>query len=95
MRVLIISLSGIDIVSVGIFIKVCSKYETDKNNCTSYFLEHHMFKSTKNYSSDKIFNELDNVGAIYNADTRFEHTNFYPNDTMIILIYILIYWLTI
>lgn len=79
MRVLIIPISGIDIVSVGIFVKVGSRYETEKNNGMSHFLEHLMFKGTKNYSSEKIFNELDNVGAIYNAETGFEHTDFYIN----------------
>jgi zinc protease len=77
MRVLIIPIAGIDICSVGIFVKVGSRYETDKNNGISHFLEHLMFKGTKLYSSEKIFNELDNVGAIYNAETGFEHTSFY------------------
>jgi zinc protease len=77
MRVLLIPITGIDIVSVGIFVKVGSRYETDKNNGISHFLEHLMFKGTKNYSSEKLFNELDNVGAIYNAETGFEYTNFY------------------
>lgn len=79
MRVLIIPINGIDIVSVGIFVKVGSRYETDKNNGISHFLEHLMFKGTKNYSSEKIFNELDNVGANYNAETGFEHTSFHIN----------------
>lgn len=79
MRVLFIPLTGIDICSVGIFVKVGSRYETEKNNGISHFLEHLMFKGTKNYSSEKIFNELDNVGAVYNAGTGFEYTNFYIN----------------
>lgn len=79
MRILIVPIQTIDIVSVGIFIKVGSRYETEKNNGISHFLEHLMFKGTKNYSSNRIFNELDNVGAIYNAETGFEHTNFYIN----------------
>ncbi|VBB18399.1 hypothetical protein YASMINEVIRUS_862 [Yasminevirus sp. GU-2018] len=79
MRVLVIPMSGFDICSVGIFVKVGSRYETDKNNGISHFLEHLMFKGTKNMTSEKIFNELDNVGAVYNAETGFEHTNFYIN----------------
>jgi len=79
MRVLIIPISATDITSIGIFVKVGSRYETEKNNGISHFLEHLMFKGTKNYSREKIFNELDNVGAIYNAETGFEHTNFYIN----------------
>lgn len=79
MRVLIVPMSGFDICSVGIFVKVGSRYETDKNNGLSHFLEHLMFKGTKNMSSANIFNELDNVGAVYNAETGSEHTDFYIN----------------
>ncbi len=36
-----------------------------------------MFKGTKNMSREKIFDSLDNVGAMYNAETGAEHTMFH------------------
>ena len=54
MRVLLAPITGIDIVSVGIFVKVGSRYETDKNNGISHFLEHLMFKGTKLFERETI-----------------------------------------
>lgn len=77
MNVLLIPLDETDTVAVGIFIKVGSRFETKKNNGISHFLEHMIFKGTKKLTSNKIYQILDNVGAIYNAQTSHESTNYY------------------
>jgi predicted Zn-dependent peptidase len=77
MRVLMIPLANVDIVSVGMFVKVGSRYESDDNNGISHFLEHLMFKGTKKYPGNKLFHTLDNSGARYNAETSYEYTYYY------------------
>ena len=77
MRILLIPVQNLDIVSVGFFIKVGSRYETEETNGISHFLEHMMFKGTKKYPGNKLFQTLDNMGARYNAETSFEYTNYY------------------
>jgi predicted Zn-dependent peptidase len=79
MRVLMIQSESVDTVSVGIYVKVGSRYETEENNGISHFLEHMMFKGSKNYPGNMICEMLDNVGAKYNAETSHEMTCYYIN----------------
>lgn len=55
-----------------------SKYENSKNNGVAHFLEHMFFKgSTKRPSALAISNELDRIGAEFNAFTSKEYTGYY------------------
>ena len=55
-----------------------SKYETKKLSGVSHFLEHMCFKGTvKRPSADAISEELDGLGARYNAFTGQEYTGYY------------------
>jgi len=55
-----------------------SKYETKKLSGVSHFLEHMCFKGTvKRPSADAISEELDGLGARYNAFTDQEYTGYY------------------
>ncbi len=55
-----------------------SKYETKNINGISHFLEHLCFKGTvKRPSSKVISEELDGLGAQYNAFTGLEYTGYY------------------
>ena len=56
------------------FIKAGTKYETKDNNGIAHFLEHMLFQGTRKRSKEKIANDLDNVGANYNASTSYEFT---------------------
>jgi zinc protease len=76
---IIIPLKNTNIVSIGIFIKAGSVNETLDNNGIAHFLEHMMFKGTKNRKGNKLAEELDNVGAQYNAGTSKEYTYYYIN----------------
>ena len=77
LKIILIPVEYTQTVAVGIFVKVGSRYETENNNGISHFLEHMIFKGTKNYPNTLISEKLDAVGAIYNAETSYEMTNYY------------------
>jgi len=55
-----------------------SKYETKRINGISHFLEHMCFKGTEKRPTSKIIvEELDGMGASYNAFTGHEYTGYY------------------
>lgn len=55
-----------------------SKFETKEENGLSHFIEHVLFKGTKNRpSSFDITKELDSIGSHYNAFTSHEYTGYY------------------
>src|SRR3989338_10680004 len=55
-----------------------SKYETKKISGVSHFLEHLCFKGTEKRKSAKaVSEELDGLGASYNAFTGHEFTGYY------------------
>ena len=64
--------------TVLVLTKTGSKYETKDINGISHFLEHLCFKGTeKRPNSRKISEELDGLGAQYNAFTGQEYTGYY------------------
>ena len=64
-------------VSIGIWVKVGSRYENVDNNGISHFIEHMLFKGTKNRSAKEIANSIDKIGGQLNAFTSKECTCFY------------------
>jgi predicted Zn-dependent peptidase len=76
-KVIMIPMENTDIVSLGIFNKVGSRYENKKTSGIAHFLEHMIFKGTKNMSSKIVAEKLDEVGAKYNAETSYETTHYY------------------
>ena len=64
-------------VSVGIWIKAGSMYETAEENGISHFIEHMLFKGTKNRTAREIAEETDFVGGHINAYTSRECTCYY------------------
>ncbi len=62
------------IVSIGFIVKVGSRDEDSNNNGISHFLEHMLFKGTKKRNTNKLLNELDNLGTYYNAMTTYDFT---------------------
>lgn len=85
MTVVLAPTDNTQIISIGFFINAGSRNETDENNGIAHFLEHMMFKGTKNRSAKNLFIELDTLGATYNAVTTSELTYYYlygnSNDT--------------
>ncbi|OIO48381.1 MAG: hypothetical protein CO042_03670 [Parcubacteria group bacterium CG_4_9_14_0_2_um_filter_41_8] len=65
-------------VSVLVMARVGSRYESKKDNGISHFVEHLMFKGTKRRPTTlDISQELDSIGADYNAFTGKEATGYY------------------
>jgi len=77
-RVIIAPRKDTQAVTVMVFVKVGSRYETVPLNGASHFLEHLMFKGTKRRpDTQTISRELDSIGAEFNAFTSKDHTAYY------------------
>ena len=64
-------------VSIGMWFKVGSVDETEKENGLSHFIEHMLFKGTTNRTAKEIAETMDSVGGQLNAFTAKECTCFY------------------
>lgn len=64
-------------VSVGIWIKGGSMYERKEESGISHFIEHMLFKGTKNRSAKRIAEKMDFAGGQINAYTARECTCYY------------------
>ena len=56
-------------VSLGLWWKTGSRFENQKNNGISHFIEHMLFKGTAKRSAYDIAREVDGVGGTLNAFT--------------------------
>ena len=64
-------------VSLGFWVNTGSAFEQLEENGVSHFIEHMVFKGTKNRTSLQISEEIENVGGQSNAYTSRETTAFY------------------
>ncbi len=64
-------------ISIGVWVQSGSRYENSAINGTAHFIEHMLFKGTKNRSSFDIASSIDSVGGMINAFTGKELTSFY------------------
>ena len=64
-------------ITIGIWVGTGSRSETVHNNGTSHFIEHMLFKGTKNRTAKEIAESIDNIGGQLNAFTGKECTCFY------------------
>lgn len=70
-------LEGYKSISIGVWVKTGSAYENEKNNGISHFIEHMLFKGTKNRTAKEIASVIDGIGGEINAYTAKECTCFY------------------
>ncbi|XP_067908327.1 mitochondrial-processing peptidase subunit beta-like [Heterodontus francisci] len=63
--------------TVGAWIEVGSRYENEKNNGVSNFLEHVILKGTKKHSQPVLEQEVESLGAHLSAYTSREQTAYY------------------
>lgn len=78
LRVFLAPMHETQAVTILFLIGVGSRYETAKQNGLSHFLEHMFFKGTKQRPTTlDISQELDALGAEYNAYTSEERTGYY------------------
>lgn len=65
-------------VTMSVFVKAGSRYEEERVNGISHYLEHVHFKGTKKYPTTKKLSEaVDAIGGEFNANTGKEHTQYY------------------
>ncbi|HEM62141.1 MAG TPA: insulinase family protein [Chloroflexi bacterium] len=65
-------------VSVGFFIGVGSRYESERENGITHFIEHMLFKGTeKRPSAREIAVAIEGVGGVFNASTGRELTSYW------------------
>ena len=76
-RVVIETIPFVRSVSFGIWVKTGSRNESVSTNGISHFIEHMMFKGTKNRTAKQIADEMDAIGGQLNAFTSKECTCFY------------------
>ena len=78
LRLITVPMESTKTVTVIVLVATGSRYETKDINGISHFLEHMMFKgTTKRPGSLDISQELDSIGAEYNAFTSKEYTGYY------------------
>lgn len=77
MRLVYEKMPYVQTVSVGVFVKAGSTYETEKEKGISHFIEHMLFKGTKQRSAKRIAEEMDRAGGHINAYTARECTCYY------------------
>ncbi len=64
-------------VSIGVWLKGGSRFETDSDAGISHFIEHLLFKGTRTRSAAAIAKAIDSVGGQLNAFTDKEYVCFY------------------
>jgi predicted Zn-dependent peptidase len=64
-------------VSMGVWVNAGARDETDAENGLSHFIEHMIFKGTRQRSAYQIAKEFDAVGGHTNAFTSMEHTCYH------------------
>lgn len=78
MRILLAPMKETKAVTALVLVKVGSRFETRDINGVSHFVEHLMFKGTPRRPNTQIISqELDSIGAEYNAFTTKDHTGYY------------------
>ena len=63
--------------TIGVWVKAGCVYEDEANNGISHFIEHMLFKGTKNRNYKQIAEDIDNIGGQINAFTAKECTCYY------------------
>ena len=78
LRIVLAPMEGTETATVVVMTGTGSRYETEKENGLAHFLEHMFFKgTTRRKGARAISEELDGVGAIYNAFTAKDRTAYY------------------
>ncbi len=77
LRIITEELPHIHSVSMGVFTKVGSRYETAGLSGVSHFLEHMLFKGTAKRTAREISEAIEGIGGLINAYTSHDSTVYY------------------
>ncbi|MEA1972627.1 MAG: pitrilysin family protein, partial [Candidatus Cloacimonadota bacterium] len=69
--------SSVPIVSIHLFVRMGSCWESTEEAGFSHFTEHLVFKSTEKFPNNNVMNQASNLGGFLNAYTEFDSTCFY------------------
>ncbi len=75
-RVISEEMSHVRSVSLGVWIRTGSRRETSEENGISHFIEHMLFKGTKNRSAEEIARSVDSIGGGLDAFTAKEMVSY-------------------
>src|SRR5688572_10193090 len=64
-------------VAIGVWLKRGSRHESEEQSGISHFIEHMVFKGTKNRSAERIAEEVDSIGGHMDAFTAKEYASFH------------------
>ena len=64
-------------VTIGVWLKRGSRHETSEQSGIAHFIEHMVFKGTKNRSAETIASEVDSIGGYMDAFTAKEYASFH------------------
>jgi predicted Zn-dependent peptidase len=74
LKLITYDMPGMYSVSLGIWVRVGGRYETSVNKGISHFLEHLLFKGSKNYTCQRIKESIEGIGGLLNGATSEEAT---------------------
>jgi predicted Zn-dependent peptidase len=78
LRILTSTMEHTHSVSVGFFIGVGSRYESESENGITHFIEHMLFKGTdKRPTAREIATAIEGIGGVFNASTGRELTTYW------------------
>lgn len=77
LRIILEEIPTVRSLTIGIWIKTGSRFETKEENGISHFIEHMLFKGTSKRNAQQIAEEFDAIGGEVNAFTSKEYTCLY------------------
>ncbi|WP_262695856.1 M16 family metallopeptidase [Kordiimonas aquimaris] len=77
LRVVSESRKSVETVTVGVWVDVGARFETERQNGLTHCLEHMLFKGTKKRTARDIAFEIEAVGGHMNAYTSRDNTTYY------------------
>lgn len=72
LRVVTCQMPHMQSVALGVWVNAGSRFETEKNNGIAHFLEHLLFKGSKNFSCRKLKQTIEGLGGYLNGFTSEE-----------------------
>ncbi|TCT15044.1 putative Zn-dependent peptidase [Natranaerovirga pectinivora] len=76
-KVVLEKMDSVRSVAVGVWVRTGSVFEDLENNGISHFIEHMLFKGTKNRTAKQIAEDMSAIGGHLNAFTAKEYTCYY------------------
>ena len=77
LRIVTDAMPNVRTTSLGVWVGIGSRHETEAEHGLSHFLEHMAFKGTRRRSAKRIAEEIEAAGGDLNAATSTEQTAYY------------------